>query len=215
MLETPESIIFIIGAIIMLFSALIFFFWRKRSPHFYAAFLVSSITLVSYLVMLEGSLATVSGVSGPVYFSRWVFYIGSCCVLMLTITKVLNVVPKNKLPIIVLNGLVMLSGAIAAVYTSEFKWLAFAVGCLFFIWQLALLFENVACSPTRRLITLYILFGWSLFPVVFILAPEGLGILGNFTAIAIYLALDVFTKIVFYFHLQSLEKEKRPSGESR
>jgi bacteriorhodopsin len=42
-----------------------------------------------------------------------------------------------------------------------------------------------------------VLVGWTLFPVVFIIAPNGFGIINTVTAEAGYLLLDFATKIVF------------------
>ena len=44
----------------------------------------------------------------------------------------------------------------------------------------------------------YILLGWTAFPVVFILAPEGYGLISATVSVGAYLILDIFTKIVFY-----------------
>ncbi len=213
MLNNPESIVFVIGAVIMLVFAVLFFISRKHNSYFTAAFLVSSVTLVSYLVMLEGSLAGVYSSGNFVYYSRWLFYIGSCSILMLSIAKLLDLPRKNLLPVIILNVLVMLSGAIAAVLTDEFKWILFGAGTLFFIGQLFLLFENSKPGKTRAMVIYYIIFGWAIFPIVFFLAPEGLGLISNLWAVSIYLALDIFTKIVFYLHLDLVVTKKKPAIE--
>jgi bacteriorhodopsin len=47
----------------------------------------------------------------------------------------------------------------------------------------------------------YIFFGWTVFPIVFLLAPTGLGLLGAGVANLLYLLLDICTKIVFSIQL--------------
>jgi bacteriorhodopsin len=47
----------------------------------------------------------------------------------------------------------------------------------------------------------YIYFGWTVFPIVFALAPTGLGLIGAALANALYLLLDIYTKIVFNLQL--------------
>jgi len=42
--------------------------------------------------------------------------------------------------------------------------------------------------------------GWSVFPIVFFLSPEGYGIIGVGISMIIYLILDIYTKIMFYFN---------------
>ena len=53
----------------------------------------------------------------------------------------------------------------------------------------------------------YIFFGWTVFPVVFLIAPTGLGLIGSALANLLYLALDIFTKIIFNFQLAARAKE--------
>jgi len=47
----------------------------------------------------------------------------------------------------------------------------------------------------------YIFFGWTVFPIVFLLAPTGLGLIGAAVANLLYLLLDIYTKIVFNIQL--------------
>jgi len=46
------------------------------------------------------------------------------------------------------------------------------------------------------------LLGWTGFPIAFLLAPDGFGIITASTAAVLYLVLDIFTKIIFYFDLR-------------
>ena len=56
-------------------------------------------------------------------------------------------------------------------------------------------------TEESRWVGSYILFGWTVFPIVFVLAPTGLGLIGAALANLLYLALDIFTKIVFNIQL--------------
>lgn len=201
--------IFIVGFVLMFFFALWFFINRDRSEHYTTAFLVGAITALSYAVLLEGSITSMSASGGLVYYTRWFFYIASCSFLMVTITKFLGVKKKSVLPILILNGLVMLSGGIAAVVLGPVKWIIFALGVIFFIAQISLLYERIASKVKSKLVLYYILFGWALFPVVFVFAPEGFGLINNFIAATLFLLLDIFTKIIFYLHLTSLPEKKK------
>jgi bacteriorhodopsin len=49
-------------------------------------------------------------------------------------------------------------------------------------------------------INAYIYFGWSVFPIVFFLAPTGIEIIGAAIAMGLYLVLDIYTKIVLIFN---------------
>jgi sensory rhodopsin len=207
-----EIQIFLFGMMLMLLFSLWFFVNRKYNEYFSMAFLVSSITTLTYALLLDGKIITISASGNPVYFTRWLFYIASCSLLMLTITKVLKVRKENILPVIVLNGLVMLSGAISAATTSPLKWIIFGLGGLFFIAQLILIFDRIPAAKRNKMkkpVCCYIFFGWALFPLIFILSPEGADIISNFVAATLYLILDLVTKIIFYIHLSLSPRRKR------
>ena len=201
-----EKIVFTIGFIILFFFASWFFAKREKNPNYKTASIVASVTSLSYLLMLSGQ-ATILNYSGEmVYFSRWFFYIVSCSLLMVTMVNVLKTKKDNILPILILNSMVMLSGAIAALLESPMKWVVFALGCVFFINQIILLFEGKSNKKTKDKVKFFIYFGWSLFPIIFILAPEGIGIINNLTAAILYFGLDLLTKVIFYFQLNKIKK---------
>lgn len=200
---TGETLFLGIGLIIMLFFAFYFFTNRSQNKYFSTAALVTAITTFSYLLMLEGSYVVLS-VSGEfIYYTRWIFYIASCSLLMTTIADFLKLKDKNLISVLVLNSLVMLTGAFAAVTVSPMKFIIFALSVVFYLWLIAILFEGKKSKDHKKLIMIYIILGWSLFPIVFLIAPEGFDIINSSTAIILYLLLDIFTKIVFYFHLSS------------
>lgn len=196
-----EMLVFLIGFLLMFAFSVVFFIRREQGKYFSTAFLVASITALAYAVLMEGSFVGVSGFAEPVYYTRWLFYIGSCSLLMLTITKVLKIDRTSALPILVLNAAVMLAGAFAAVSASPYKWLIFILGGVFFVVQLMILFQAATEKKYLPMIKIYIFAGWAIFPIVFILAPEGLSIISNTWAAILYLGLDLFTKIVFYLQL--------------
>jgi len=47
------------------------------------------------------------------------------------------------------------------------------------------------------------LLGWTGFPLAFLLAPEGFGLITASVAAILYLLLDIFTKLIFYFDLNA------------
>jgi bacteriorhodopsin len=56
-------------------------------------------------------------------------------------------------------------------------------------------------TPGTGWVHSYIYFGWTLFPIVFLLAPTGIGLIGAAIANLIYLLLDIYTKILFNIQL--------------
>jgi len=209
MLIPNESQIFLTGLIAMLIFSFWFLINRKRSEYFSMAFLVSSITSLTYALLLDGTIVGFTQSGHPIYFTRWIFYIASCALLMLTITKILKVKKENVLPVLVLNSLVMLSGALAAVTASPSKWIIFGLGSIFFGMQLYLLFEKSKPNKLKKMVLYYISFGWAVFPIIFVFSPEGLDIISNYITATLYLILDMFTKITFYLHLAHSSKSKR------
>nr|MBD3281851.1 schizorhodopsin [Candidatus Uhrbacteria bacterium] len=203
---TNPTLVFLLGFAVFLFFAIWFFSKRKNNEWYGAAFLVSSITLVSYAVLAEGSLVAHNQAGIAIYYTRWLFYAASCSLLIVSIAKFLKTNKESFLPLIILNILVMLTGTLASVSAGAIKWLIFILGCLFFFWQIQLLFEGKAQKENHKLIANYIFFGWAVFPIVFILAPEGLYLINNALAALLYLALDLLTKIIFYLHVGSRQK---------
>lgn len=203
---TNPTLIFLLGFTVFLFFAIWFFNKRKNNEWYGSAFLVSSITLVSYAILAEGSLVAQNNAGIAVYYTRWMFYAASCSILMVSIAKFLKTSKESLLPLIILNILVMITGTVVAVAVGPIKWLIFILGCLFFFWQIQLLFEGKNQKEQKKFISNYIIFGWAIFPIVFIMAPEGLCLINNAIAALLYLILDLFTKIVFYIRLGSVKK---------
>lgn len=195
-----ESFVFLLGLAIFFLLALWFLSCRGKSKYHGMALSVAAITILSYGIAFDGTLAQGALGETPIYYLRWMFYVISCSLLMVTISGLLKTKKGTLIPVLVLNGLVMLSGAAAAVIESPGKWLVFGLGVVFFLWQLMLLLD-VPASKDKQFVMRYIFAGWALFPVVFIFAPEGLGLLSNMVAAIFYLTLDVLTKGLFYIQL--------------
>lgn len=199
----PLSFIFIIGAVIFALTSL-YFAWTGRHKAFNSAVLVTGVTLVSYVVMLEGSLFAVSPGGELVFWTRWVGYAISCSILMYVIASRLRANRQRVAMMLGLTILVMLTGAFASVMSGIMMWLMFIISSGFYIGLIALIYHpqhRVYIGPIAK----YIWLGWTLFPVIFILAPDGLGIICAFWAAIGYLILDIFTKIIFYLDLQQAE----------
>ena len=79
------NIIFIAGMAIFFISGIYFYFINKKA--FNSALLICLITLISYILMWQGSLKTISLAGEPIFWSRWLFYIVSCTLLMFEISK--------------------------------------------------------------------------------------------------------------------------------
>lgn len=195
--------LFLVGAITLGLAMVGFFFTGKKTAFGYSASAVAAATLLSYLVMMDGSLVITAASGEPIYYTRWFFYIISCSILMGTISSIMGVGKKVLPYVLVFNGLVMLTGPLMAIMAEPMNYIVFAVGCLFFIMQIVLIAGGDNASKEGMSIWPYIIGGWSLFPVVFLLGPAGIGTFTAATAALLYLILDLVTKVVFYLHMNA------------
>jgi bacteriorhodopsin len=176
---------------IILFAISSIYFILKPKTGFNSAFLVSFITLTSYLIMLEGNYVT-----NNLYWTRWIGYGISCSLLVYEISKKVGLDISKQISNIFLTAIVMFTGALSSVSVNEFKWSFFAISSFAF----GKLLYEIYNSKSKNLSSLnpYILFGWCVFPVVFLFSNEGLNLINVETSAIIYLFLDFFTKIIFY-----------------
>jgi bacteriorhodopsin len=184
-----------LGVIIFSLSSLYFLFRPKAGLN--SPFLVSITTLISYIVMLEGSFLVGTSDTG-LYWTRWVFYGISCPLLIYEISDQLGLTIKQNITNMFLTGLVMITGVLSSISSGGFKLAFFAISCVAFCKIMQSIFT--ASSSELKRIAPYMILGWSMFPLVFIISFEGYGLIQNSLAAIIYLALDLLTKIIFYIH---------------
>ncbi len=187
-----------LGSLIFLASSVYFLYYSKKK--FNSAFFVSFITLISYLIMLEGSF-----IVSELLWTRWLGYAVSCSLLIFVIAKRIGLDHFKQVTVIFLNIIVMVTGALSSVNINEFKILFFVIGAVAYC---ILLFE-IFKSKSKKLkpIAPFILYGWSAFPIVFIISNEGLNIISSSLSLIIYLFLDVVTKVIFYLKNDLSTKE--------
>ena len=196
--------VFLAGIALFALASTYFLFTYKKA--FNSAFLVSFITIISYTLMLEGSLATIGAEGGAVYATRWLFYGLSCTLLMYEIAKFLKKSQAETIYLLYLTAIVMFTGAASAYFDGLFMLGFFAISSVAYVLLVYPLLTAV--SPHRASVAKYIIIGWTGFPVAFLLAPDGYGLISAMTAAMLYLALDVFTKVVFYLDLhKKMENE--------
>ncbi len=195
-----ESIVFWIGALIFAVSSLMFAFLENRSSYrqdmFSSHLFVSFFTTISYFVMAL-ALATVPAENGqPIYWTRWLFYIGSCSILTLDIATIAKKPDVKKAEVAVLTALTMFCGFLASIIITVDRWWFFGLSTAAYIGMLYTLFKpSNEGSSNASSIMWFVILTWSLFPVVWILAPTGFGILAVDIEAILYLALDLVTKI--------------------
>lgn len=202
------QIVFLAGLGLFTLAAAYFLFTYKHKA-FNSAFLVSFITIISYLIMYEGTFVTMGAGDGAVYATRWLFYALSCTLLMYEISRLLGFSMRERVYQLYLTVIVMTTGAAAAYYVELSTMLAFFV--ISSVAYVLLIYPLLTSSSIhRQAVSKYIILGWTGFPVAFLLAPDGFGIISAATAAVAYLVFDLFTKVVFYFELGRHMTESSP-----
>ena len=199
------NFVFLAGLLIFAVSSAYFYFAGKGQNGLNSAFLVSFVTLISYVLMWQGDLTVVTASGQPIYWTRWLFYALSCTLLMVEIAQLKGIQGGGLVQLLYLTAIVMFTGFLAARDLTAIRWIHFAISSVAYI----LLVVKVLSveTPGSNWISSYIFFGWTVFPVVFLLAPTGLGLIGAAVANLLYLLLDIYTKIVFNIHLARASAE--------
>jgi sensory rhodopsin len=187
------------GLVIFAISSGYFYFSGRNKNGLNSAFLVSFITLISYVLMWQGNLVVVTAAGQPILWTRWLFYGLSCTLLMYEIAQLKQIQGERLVQLLYLTAIVMFAGMLAARDLTAVKWIHFVISSVAYV----LLVAKVLSVQTAgsQWVRNYIFFGWTVFPIVFLLAPTGVGLFGAGVANLLYLLLDVFTKIVFNIQL--------------
>jgi sensory rhodopsin len=191
-----EIIVFQIGAIIFAAASIVFLLGGKKKPMFDTEFFISFITSTSYVVMSLAIATTIALSGGTIYWSRWLFYIAACPLLMYDVVRISKISTQDYPTFALLTGLTMFNGFLASFIITSSRWIFFILGSVAFIGLLYMVSraqENQASKTLKP----FIYIGWSLFPVVFLLAPTGFGIFDAPITAVLYLLLDVVTKLWF------------------
>ena len=193
---STETIIMQAGAVIFAAASLYFLFSGLKKPGFGTEFFISFITTTSYALMSQQVATTVSLSGQTIYWSRWLFYMVACPMLMYDTAKALKI-PDGEYPwMVVLTWLTMFNGFLASYLVGGQGWVFFLLSCAAFVGLLFMVVQGED-NPGFPQLKSFVLVGWSLFPVVFLLSPTGFGVLGTAVCEAGYLVLDLATKFVF------------------
>jgi sensory rhodopsin len=193
--------VFLAGLLIFAVSSVYFYVAGKTKSGLNSAFLVSFVTLISYVLMWQGNLTVVTKAGEPIFWTRWLFYGLSCTLLMYEIGQLKGIRGGRLVQLLYLTAIVMLTGFLAARDLTAVRWIHVIISSVAYV-LLVIQVLGVKKAQTEW-VSSYIFFGWTLFPIVFLLAPTGLGLIGAAVANLLYLALDVYTKIVFNVQLRS------------
>jgi sensory rhodopsin len=199
---TEESIVYWIGAAAFGVASLAFAaLYRRQNRNglvFGSDVFVSFITTISYVVMALALGTVIAGNGQPVYWTRWLFYVASCSILTLDIAFVAQKPTVRKVEVVLFTGLTMFCGFLASFIVTADRWWFFALSTAAYIGMLYTLFHRSTDGEINATSTMwFVTITWSLFPLVWVLAPTGLGIITTFVEAGLYGILDFITKIAF------------------
>jgi sensory rhodopsin len=191
--------VFLAGLLIFAVSSIYFYVTGKTRNGLNTAFLVSFVTLISYVLLWQGDLTVVAQSGEPIFWTRWLFYALSCTLLMVEIATLKGIEGGRLVQVLYLTAIVMVTGFLAARDLTAVRWIHFAISSVAYI----LLVANILSvrASGSQWVHSYIFFGWTVFPIVFLLAPTGVGLIGAAVANLLYLVLDLYTKIIFNIQL--------------
>ena len=189
------DLVFIAGVVVFALSSLYFYLKHGSSGRTNSAMLVSVITLVSYCLYAAGVGSVELANGDTAYTTRWAGYVLSCTLLMWTIAEHIGLELRHKLELGYLTGITMLTGVFATLASGIWTTVLFVIGGFTYVAMMRIVWtgDRRKLGPIKK----YIYFGWSVFPLVFILSPVGLGVVTPLIAAAAYLVLDIYSKIVF------------------
>lgn len=193
------NLVFLVGLVVFAISSTYFYFVAKNKNSLNSAFLVSFVTLISYVLMWQGKITVVTEAGQPIFWTRWLFYILSCTLLMIEIAQLKDIQGGRLVQLLYLTAIVMFTGYLAARDLTAFKWVHFVISCVAYVLLIIQVLSDKAAAS--QWVNSYVFFGWTVFPIVFLLAPTGLGLIGADVANLLYLVLDVYTKIIFSIQL--------------
>ena len=190
------EIVFQAGGIIFAIASVMFLFTGTKKPNTMTEFFISFITTTSYAVMSLGIATTTSAGGALIYWSRWLFYMAACSLLMFDAAHALGISQAEYPKMAIFTGLTMFNGFLASFVVTEWRWIFFALSSAAYLGLLSFVVRGQE-NPQFRSLKSFVLVGWTLFPIVFVLAPTGFGIVDTLVAETSYLILDIITKIIF------------------
>ena len=184
----------IAGMVLFTLSSVYFSIAWKQG--FNTALLVSIVTLLSYLLLLEGSFATTSPDGQAQFFPRWILYAVSHTLIAYQMSRLLGKRHEERGFLFVLAGIVMGTLTLSSYFHGEWMIVFFAIAAILHVGFASRMLRTV--SEYRGVVANYLWLGWTAFPLILLISPEGIAVTDSEVAAWLYLLLDVVTKIVFY-----------------
>ncbi|SFR52278.1 bacteriorhodopsin [Halogeometricum limi] len=182
-------------------------FVRDEESRVYTAVLtgVTAIAAVAYALMAQGYAVSLPGLEG-VELVRYVDWLLTTPLMVLYLGLLSRSGPRVYAALVAADVVVVTSGVVAAALSGPTRYVAFGVGAVAYLVLSYLLLrtlprrasfqsgDHVATFTTVRNLTVVV---WSLYPVVWLLAPTGVGLLLPETQVLVMTYLDLVSKVGF------------------
>lgn len=219
---------FMIGFTVMSLASLAIYAKGKKTPpsrhHTLLHATVPFIAATAYLAMAFGIGTLVKGDGSATYFARYVDWTVTTPILLSSLVLLAfhergktGEVGGYLTAIIVLDVLMIATGLISSLAEASLtKWVWYAWSCVAFLGVLYLLWGPLRAMAVGRGGALGEAYGknvifltviWFLYPIVFLIGPEGLKIITDPTSVWAILIMDIIAKVVYAFYAAgNLEK---------
>ncbi len=219
---------FLIGFTVMSLASLaIYAKGKKTSPSLHHTLLHSAVPFIAataYLAMAFGIGTLIKGDGSATYFARYADWTFTTPILLASLVLLAfhergktGEVGGYLTAIIALDVLMIETGLISSVVEAPVvKWVWFLWSCVAFLGVLYLLWiplramavergHGLGSAYTKNVTFLTVI--WFLYPLIFLIGPEGLKIITDPASVWTILIMDVVAKVVYAFYAASnLEK---------
>ncbi|UPW00872.1 bacteriorhodopsin [Halorussus gelatinilyticus] len=186
--------------------------WRlatdRRHTTYYAVLAgVTGFAAAAYLAMALG-IGKVAVGDAALFLPRYLDWLVTTPLLVLYLGMLCRPERKTYLALVGVDVLVIGSGVVAGLLSAPYSYVAYLVGCVAYVGLLYLLLRVLPRQATlhgdrvsavfTKLRNLTVVL-WTIYPVVWILGPLGLGLLHVGTEVMVVTYLDLISKVGFVF----------------
>jgi len=219
---------FMIGFTVMSLASLAIYATGKKTPpsrhHTLLHSAVPFIAATAYLAMAFGIGTLIKGDGSATYFARYADWTVTTPILLSSLVLLAfhergrtGEVGGYLTSIIVLDVLMIATGLISSLAAAPLvKWVWFLWSCVAFLGVLYLLWGPLRAMAVERGTALgtaysknvsFLTVIWFLYPIVFLVGPEGLKIITDPASVWAILVMDIIAKVVYaFFAASNLEK---------
>jgi bacteriorhodopsin len=216
-----DQIAFVIGFTVMSVASLAIYAKGKKTPpsrhHTLLHATVPFIAATAYLAMAFGIGTVINGDGAATYLARYADWTITTPILLSSVVLLAfhergktGQVGGYLTSIIVLDVLMVLTGLISSLAAAPMvKWVWYAWSCAAFVGVLYLLWGPLRAMAVERGNALgatyaknvtFLTMIWLLYPIVFLIGPEGLKMISDPASVWAILVMDIVAKVVYAFY---------------